>query len=262
MPEGHTIHRIARDQMQRLARQRVKVTSPQGRFETESNQLSGKTLKSVEAHGKHLYYFFAGNQVLHVHLGLYGKFRSFEAPPPEPRGAVRVRVVGKEHAFDLVGPNQCEIFTSQQLLESKARLGDDPLRSDANPDRVWARLQKSKKPIGALLLDQSIIAGIGNIYRAEILFLLGIHPNRASCSLDRTTFDHLWRTSVELLEVGVKYNRIITVRRSDAEKPLSRLNPEERLWVYKKPHCARCDGPVESWLLANRPIYACSQCQT
>ncbi len=223
--------------------------------------LSGKCLQSVEAHGKHLYYRFSSELVLHVHLGLYGKFRLHQSPPPEPRGAVRVRFVGKNHTLDLNGPNQCEILNSKQALDSKSKLGEDPLRSDADPERVWARMQKSKKPIGQLLLDQSIIAGIGNIYRAEILFLLRIHPSRPSCTLTRGEFDELWKTTLRLLAVGVKYNRIITVARDETDKPLSRLSSDERLLIYKKGRCPLCTSKTETWLLGNRQMFACSVCQ-
>ncbi len=261
MPEGHTVHRMAQDHTTWVAGQRLSVTSPQGRFADEAILLNGKILKSVEAHGKHLFYSFGAKHVLHVHLGLYGKVRLHKAPPPEPRGAVRVRLVGRVHSLDLNGPNQCEILDKQGALDSQKKLGQDPLREDADSDRVWARLVKSKKPIGALLLDQSIIAGIGNIYRAEILYLLNIHPSRPSNTLKRSEFDELWRTSVRLLEIGVKYNRIITVPRESSDKSLSRLNAEERLRVYKKEFCPRCAERIESWSLGNRKIFACSACQ-
>jgi endonuclease VIII len=262
MPEGHTIHRIARDHAKWFEGQRLAVSSPQGRFEDSAKLLDRKTLRRVEAHGKHLYYFFTSNLTLHIHLGLYGKFRLHKNPPPDPRGAVRVRFVGKTGSLDLNGPNQCEILNADQVGKSKAKLGEDPLRSDADPDRVWSRIQRSKVPIGQLLLDQSIIAGIGNIYRAEILFLLRMHPSRRSCSLERTEFDELWEKSVRLLQIGVKYNRIITVDRSDAGKAISKLNKEERLWIYKKEHCTVCGSQTESWLLGNRQIYACPACQS
>ncbi len=261
MPEGHTVHRLAIDHTKWLSGQRLKVSSPQGRFEAGSQLLSGKSLKLVEAHGKHLFYSFSSEIFLHVHLGLYGKFRLHPSPPPEPRGAVRIRFVGKAHTLDLNGPNQCEILSEKQVRDSKSKLGEDPLRSDADPERVWARMQKSKKPIGQLLLDQSIVAGIGNIYRAEILFLLKMHPSRPSSSLTRDEFDDLWKTSVHLLAIGVKYNRIITVDPEETDKPLSRLSSDERLLIYKKDRCPRCNSKTDKWLLGNRQMFACSVCQ-
>jgi endonuclease-8 len=261
MPEGHTVHRLARDHAKWFAGQRLKISSPQGRFEAESRLLDGTTLRTIEAHGKHLYYVFSRDRILHVHLGLYGKFRRHKSPPPEPRGAVRVRMIGKTDALDLNGPNQCELLDRGGALKSRSKLGEDPLRSDADPERAWGRIHKSKTPIGQLLLDQTIIAGIGNIYRAEILFLLRIHPTRSGCSILRNEFDALWETAVRLLELGVKYDRIITVNQKETGVPLSRLGKEERLWIYKKELCSQCDAETQAWLLGNRQMYACPACQ-
>jgi endonuclease VIII len=176
MPEGHTIHRLARDQNVTLARQRLRVTSPQGRFTEGAGRVDGKTLRRVEAAGKHLFYHFAAGPILHVHLGLFGKFRSSPNPPPPPRGAVRVRFQSKGHTVDLNGPNQCELLDRAGYRAILDRLGPDPLRTDADPDRSWAHFKSSRTPIGLLLMDQSVIAGIGNIYRTELLHLVGVHP--------------------------------------------------------------------------------------
>lgn len=178
MPEGHTVHRIAADQAEWFAGQKLAILSPQGRFSNEAETLSGSRLKSVEAFGKHLFYVFTKSKIIHVHLGLYGKFRVHSNPPPEPRGAVRIRVIGTQKSFDLNGPNQCELIDAERMDLITLRLGADPLRSDADPDVAWNKISASSKPIGSMLLDQSVIAGIGNIYRCEILFLLGINPRK------------------------------------------------------------------------------------
>ena len=261
MPEGHTIHRLARDHRKWLAGQVVTVSSPQGRFEAQAKSLSGTELKTVDAHGKHLFYVFEDKRTLHVHLGLYGKFRLFKKPFPEPRGAVRVRLVGNSHGFDLNGPNQCELLAKDKVKLLQARLGVDPLRVDSDPERLWHRLHRSKKQVGALLLDQSMIAGVGNIFRAEILFLLGIHPCRLAKDLSREEFDNLWSLAKRLLEIGVKYNRIITVPKQVGGKPLTRLSNEERVHIYKKESCPKCYRPVEQIDSAGRSLYFCSYCQ-
>ncbi|MEL7497389.1 MAG: DNA-formamidopyrimidine glycosylase family protein [Planctomycetota bacterium] len=267
MPEGHTIHRIARDHNRWFAGNRVLIASPQGRFESEANRLSGKTLQRVDAHGKHLFYRLgpkqtSKQQLVHIHLGLYGKFRVHKNPPPEPRGAVRIRLIGNDRTFDLNGPNCCEILSKPGYEKLQERLGEDPLRSDADPERVWNKFQKSRSAIGTMLLNQSVIAGIGNVYRAELLFLLGMHPERQTKSLSKSEFDELWQLTVDLLNVGVKYNRIITVDRKSANKPLSRLKSKERLMCYKKPTCVRCDAAIRKWTLGARTMYACETCQT
>ncbi len=260
MPEGHTIHRIARDHARDFVGQELAVLSPQGRFEGGAKELDGRVLDDVEACGKHLFYTW-GRLTLHVHLGLYGKFRRHNLPAPEPRGAVRLRLIGTGHALDLNGPTCCELISAEEKSAIFDRLGPDPLRKDADPEIVWNRIRRSRAAIGSLLLNQSVIAGIGNVYRAEVLFLLGIHPECRGRDLAREEFDKLWDTCRELLKIGVRYNRIIVADPADVGKPRSRMNRSERLLVYKKPNCSRCEVPIESWLLGSRKMFACPNCQ-
>lgn len=262
MPEGHTIHRIARDHRKWFKGQKTGVFSPQGRFESEANKLNGGILQDVTAHGKHLFYRWSSQKVVHIHLGLYGKFRIHKNPAPEPRGAVRLRLIGAERCFDLNGPNCCELINLKQKSAIQQRLGQDPLADDASPEQLWQRVQRSRSAIGTLLLNQAVIAGVGNVYRAEILFLLGIDPETPANQLTRDRFDDLWNLTVDLLKIGVKYNRIITVDRKLHDKPLSRLKSSERLHVYKRPSCRRCNGKIRTWTLGNRKMYACPKCQT
>lgn len=261
MPEGHTIHRIARDHRRDLVGPPLRASSPQGRFAAECRRLVRRSLVAVEAHGKHLGYHWEGDVWLHVHLGLYGKFRRLAAPFPDPRGQVRLRVLGPERGFDLVGPNACELFTSDQWRSLAERLGPDPLRSDADPQRVWERLRRSRAPLGALLLNQAVLAGVGNIYRSEALFLTGISPLRRGQDLLRSEFDLLWRTLCELLQIGVRYNRIIVADPAVVGKPRSRMARQERLLVYKKAACVRCSGPIEESIIGARKAFACPACQ-
>ena len=174
---------------------------------------------------------------------------------------MRVRLIGDDHAIDLNGPTRCEILDKTQLQTLKNRLGQDPLRADADPNIAWQRIEKTKKALGSVLLDQSIIAGIGNIYRAEILFLLGIDPERPSRELKRSQFDELWQLTSDLLKIGLKYNRIITVPADQVSKPPSRLKRDERVLVYKKTKCGRCGTQIRKFDLGARTMYACRKCQ-
>lgn len=261
MPEGHTIHHAARLHQRQFAGQALAVSSPQGRFRRGARTLHRRQLEKVEAHGKHLFYHWEGGRILHVHLGIYGRFRRHKSPPPPPKGAVRVRLVGADRTLDLHGPTACEIISLDDRRAFADRLGPDPLRADAQPDRAWERIAKSRAAIGTLLLDQSVIAGIGNVYRAELLYALRLHPQRAGRSLSAADFDELWGTLCRWMKIGARGNRIITVEPDDAARPRSRLRTAERLAIYKREHCLRCDRPVESWPLGGRTIYACTSCQ-
>jgi endonuclease-8 len=261
MPEGHTIHRLARDHRRDFVAQCLRVSSPQGRFAGGARRLDGRVLQRVEAVGKHLFYGWDGAGVLHIHLGLYGKFRNYSYPPPQPRGQVRLRVVGPRRAFDLNGPNVCELVTPRRAEEIAARLGPDPLRRDADPQRAWRRISRSRAAIGALLLDQSVIAGIGNVYRSEALHAVGLHPGRPGQSLGKEEFALLWSTLKQMLRIGVKYNRIITADPEMLGKTRARLSRDESLLVYKKSCCSACGRPVAAWVLGGRTIYACVRCQ-
>ena len=260
MPEGHTIHHAARQQWRRLKQQTLEVSSPQGRFQTGAKKVSGQILEEIEARGKHLFYRWESGHVVHVHLGLYGKFRWHKSPPPSPRGAIRMRAIGEKYTLDLHGPTACGVTSVKERQELLGRLGPDPLHPDADADAVWNRISKSRAPIGTLLLNQSVIAGIGNVYRAELLFALGIHPQREGRSISRTDFERLWETICRWMALGAKHNRIITTA-DQVTKPPSRMKKAERLAIYKKDACTFCDGPVESWPLAARTIYACTACQ-
>ena len=99
MPEGHTIHRAARDHDQILAGQQLTVSSPQGRFIDGAALLNGQLCLGVEAFGKHLIYRFENSEALHIHLGLFGRIRKRKLPLVDPRGVVRVRLVSGTHSI-------------------------------------------------------------------------------------------------------------------------------------------------------------------
>lgn len=261
VPEGHTIHRAARDQMQLLGGRPLAVSSPQGRFRDGAELVDGASLARIDAHGKHLFYEFDSGDCVHVHLGLFGKFRTHAGTPPSPRDTVRMRFGHDETTLDLTGPTACEILDEPGREKLLARLGPDPLRRDADPERFFLRVGRSRAPIGGLLMDQSVIAGVGNVYRAEALFVCGIHPEREGRSLSADELAELWDVTAQMLTEGVTRGRIITVDPKEAGKPLSRMRRGERTYAYKRPNCLRCESAIRRWPVANRPMYACEGCQ-
>jgi endonuclease-8 len=269
VPEGHTIHRLARDHNQLFGGAPVSVSSPQGRFTEGAALLDGLVLTRTDAHGKHLFHGFGGGPRtpaywLHVHLGLYGKFTVGPAPAPVPVGQVRMRLVGTSEYADLRGPIACEVLTPVDKAALHARLGADPLRADADPAAAWARISRSRTPIGQLLMDQSVVAGVGNVYRAEVLFRHGVDPQRPGRELDRAVWDAVWADLVALLRSGVRAGRIVTTRREDRDRRSGTPSREDSFYVYRRTGspCRVCGTPVRTAQMATRNLYWCPACQS
>ena len=268
MPEGHTIHRIARDHGRLLNGRALRVSSPQGRFAADAERVDGAVLERIEAYGKHLFYWWSTGDVGHVHLGLFGKYRVHRDDVPEPRGAIRMRLIAGMAdgngcvTIDLRGPTACTVASPEERASILARLGPDPLRRDADPEQAISRIGRSRRPIGALLLDQQMLAGIGNVYRAEMLFVHGIHPERPGNRCDPAVLGELWSTARSTLAAGVRANRIVTVDRDDVGIPRGKRIPRaEATYVYRRDVCVRCGDAIAATEIGNRTCYHCPTCQ-
>ncbi|RLE26338.1 MAG: Fpg/Nei family DNA glycosylase [Actinobacteria bacterium] len=263
MPEGHTIHLAAREQTKLLTGRTVHVSSPQGRF-TDASRIDGATLERVEAYGKHLFYHWDTGEVGHVHLGLFGKYRvTIDPELMPPVGLVRMRLRtetddGQVVTVDLSGPTACSVDDPSTRDGILARLGPDPLRRNSDPRKMIDRIRKSERGIGDLLMDQSVVAGVGNVYRAEALFVQGIHPLRPGSSFDHGELQQLWDTTRRMLRKGVTDGRIITVTREDLGFPRGkRIEREDATYAYKRDRCLRCGDDIRRIEIANRTCYYC-----
>lgn len=264
MPEGHTIHRAARLQRKALRGKVVRADSPQGRFADGAAILDGQELIDVQAYGKHLFYRWSRGDTLHIHLGLYGKFRTFAhadgEPLPRTTPGTRLRLVTDDRVLQLAGPTACDLVDGAMKRRILERLGPDPLRKDADPERAWAALRRRTIPISAALLDQKVLAGIGNVYRAEALFVDHLAPDRPARDLTRPEFDGLWDTMQAMLVEGVRAGRIVTVDPADVGvRTKGRIPARERVYVYKRAGlaCRRCGTAVLAGTSALRTIYWC-----
>jgi endonuclease-8 len=267
MPEGHTLHRLARLHNRRYAGAPVEVSSPQGRFANEASVVDGQVLERAEAYGKHLFHDYGPAGIVHVHLGLYGEFREARLPATEPVGQVRMRMAGRTHWTDLRGPPRCELINRGEGDAIKARLGPDPLRRDARPEQAWERLSSSRTSLAALLMDQSVLAGVGNVYRAEVLFRQGIPPMLPGKLVDRGQWRDIWTDVVALMREGVRTGRIDTVRSEHLPEATGRPARNDRhggeVYVYRRTGlpCLLCGTPIAHRELAGRNLYWCPTCQ-
>ncbi|SDS54184.1 Fpg/Nei family DNA glycosylase [Agrococcus carbonis] len=337
MPEGHSVHRIARQFQANFVGSTAAVSSPQGRFEVGAAELDGRTITSSEAIGKHLLLGFDGTAeaadlVLHVHLGIYGAWdfagdisidptilasraavgaarmgqtgmrgiggagtmgeneesiASIGAPrlarlrageqetageatafPPDPVGQVRVRILTDTAVADLRGPTVCEVLEPGQVRALAERLGPDPEAPTESrrhaEQRFVDRASRSNQPIGQLLMDQSVVAGIGNVYRAELLFRARIDPHRPGSQLTTDELRGLWRDWVKLLRIGVETGQMLTIDGLRGAKRAAALaNRADRHWVYKREGmpCRRCGTSIALETMQGRKLYWCPGCQ-
>jgi endonuclease-8 len=267
VPEGHTIHRLAARHRELFAGQRLAVSSPQGRFTAGAGLVDGRRLRDTEAYGKHLLHHYDGELSVHVHLGLYGRFTDGERPVPAPVGELRMRLAGDLHWLDLRGPTACEVFDPTQVAALRERLGADPLRDDADPLTAYGRVRTSTKPIFALLMDQSVVAGCGLIYANEVLFRAGLAPTTPGRGIAAECWDELWADLRALMIQGVALGRIDTVHTEHTPQAMRRAPRVDRhggeVYVYRRPGqpCLVCGTEVARGPLAGRNLYWCPSCQ-
>jgi endonuclease VIII len=289
MPEGNEIHRWAERHAAAFAEKAVRVDGPQGRF-TDADVIDGRKLLRVMAVGKHLGYDFGKDRILHVHLGLQGDFTEGSGPLAEVRGAVRLRMwneaavkrpavpgVSKRHGWyseddgtghiapakvawvELRGPMDCTVYSQEMWEKLLARLGPDPLNGDG-PEKMIARVAKSKKTIGELLMDQEVAAGVGNIFRAELLFRAGLNPFTPGREVEESTLRSIWKDAGVLMKAGMVDRRIVTTKPSD--RPHGNAAPvlkEEAHYVYRRQGrpCFVCGAKILTEVMAGRNLFWC-----
>jgi endonuclease-8 len=183
---------------------------------------------------------------------------------PLPVGMVRMRMIGAEYGTDLRGPTTCQVIDEGGVDDVVARLGPDPLRRNADPSPAWNRISKSRRTIGALLMDQAVIAGIGNVYRNELLFRHGIDPHRSGTHVGSDEFDDAWTDLVELMNVGLRRGKIVAVRPEHDHGAPSYLPDRPRTYVYRRAGeaCRVCGTPIRTEVLEARNLFWCPTCQT
>ena len=270
MPEGHTVHRSAKQFVDAFLARPVRVDSPQGRFSASAELIDGSILKRAKAVGKQLFLEFDNGYTLRIHLGIYGKWRWHRVEQlPEPIGEVRARFWAEAkdgsglRVAELRGPTACELLDSEQVAATKSKLGPDPIHPDPageERERFVKRILKSKKAIGLLLMDQAVVSGIGNVYRAELLFRAGINPMTPGCELRVEVVNDLWADAVKLLAVGVRTGVMITRDEFLKKDP----GKAKRHFVYKREGqpCRICETSISIALLAGRKLYWCANCQS
>jgi endonuclease-8 len=292
MPEGNEIHRWAERHATAFAGKTVRVDGPQGRF-SDSELIDGKKLQRVMAVGKHLGYDFGKDRILHVHLGLQGDFTEGSGPLPAVRGALRLRMwnaaavklaalpgESRPHRWyseddgtdnlapetiawvELRGPMDCSVYSQEMWEKLLKRLGPDPLNGDG-PEVAVARIGKSKKPIAALLMDQSVAAGVGNIFRAELLYRARLNPFVAGKEVEAKALRSIWKDAGVLMKAAMTDRRIVTTKPADRPHKRGKALKEEAHYVYRRSGrpCFVCGTTILMKEMAGRNLFWCPVCQ-
>ncbi|MEM9656213.1 MAG: zinc finger domain-containing protein, partial [Actinomycetota bacterium] len=224
--------------------------------------------EDVEAVGKHLLYHWSSGEILHVHLGLFGKFHAFRGPTePTPTDGTRLALANDDVTIFLAGPTACDLVTPEEADAIRAKLGPDPL-APGQKKKAIARFSEAvgrrKVPLGAVLLDQSVIAGIGNVFRAEVPYLAGIDPNRSARDTSDDERRELWDLATRELKRGLGSGRIATVDPAEVGATRrSQLDDDTRVYVYRRGGmpCHRCGTEIRQTEIANRKTWWCPTCQ-
>ena len=331
MPEGHSVHRIARQFDRNFVGKTLHASSPQGRFAEGAAVLDGREALSVQAVGKQMFLEAEGDVWLRVHLGLYGAWdfageifldptiasangrmgqtnqrgtdldeaiyddagenslASIGAPrrarvhvrmseqtkgladeglewPPPIVGQVRLRLMTDVTAADLRGPTACVLQTPDEVLATIAKLGPDPLVGDPmeNEERFVRVVRKKQTPIALLLMDQSVVSGIGNVYRAEMLFRQRLNPHTPGRDVPEDVVRALWRDWVRLIAVGVETGQMMTMDDLSADQYRAAMaSRDDRHWVYHRAGlpCRVCGTEIALEEIGARKLYWCPYCQ-
>ena len=331
MPEGHSVHRIARQFDRNVVGRRVAASSPQGRFVDGASLLDGREATSVRALGKQMFLEFDDDVWLRVHLGMYGAWdfagdivvdptiasangrmgqtnqrgtvldgapildaagenslSSIGAPrrargrvrmseqtrgleeetewPPPVVGQVRLRLLTELTCADLRGPTACQIQTPDEVAATIAKLGPDPLVDDVaeGEERFVSVVRRKPTAIGLLLMDQSVVSGIGNVYRAEMLFRARLNPHTPGRDVPEDVVRDLWRDWVRLLAIGVETGQMMTMDDLDPEAYRAAMaSRDDRHWVYHRAGlpCRVCGTSIVVEEAAGRKLYWCPRCQ-
>jgi len=234
MPEGDVVWAAARRLHDALAG-RVLTRSDFRVPRAATTDLTGRTVREVVSRGKHLLTRVDGDVTVHTHLRMDGSWRIRPASAPVPRDH-RVRLVLANAEWQAAGYSLGVVELVRTTREDRVvgHLGPDLLGPDWDPAEAERRLREApERPIGEALLDQTRLAGIGNLYKAEALFLRGIDPWRPVGQI--TDLDALIELARTLLDANKE--------RVDQSTTGTR-RPGDTTWVYGRRTCRRCGGPI------------------
>jgi endonuclease VIII len=273
MPEGDTIFRAARTLHRALAGQTITrfdtALAPLAQVDRD-RPIAGRLVERVEAAGKHCLMHLSGALILRTHMRMNGSWHIYR--PGEkwylPTDAMRILIETADWVAVAFNVYSAEFIRADRVERHPmlATLGPD-LLGDFDSARALALIrERDERPVHEVLLDQRVMAGIGNVYKSEILFLSSIHPDTQARALDDDKWGEMMALAQKLLAANVAdgaSGQIVTYRA--LRRTTGRLNPADRLWVYSRggQRCRRCGTRIASRKDGDdaRVTYWCPRCQ-
>jgi endonuclease VIII len=270
VPEGDTIFRSARSLSRALVGHDVT------RFDTQfahvsvvhdQSPVTGRVVEAVEARGKHLLIGFSGDLILRTHMRMHGSWHLYRPGERWRQSRLNARIVIETSdsvavAFDVP---DAEFLTRAALDAHRvlSALGPNVLAEAPDLGEAQARLRRDPDlPIAEALLRQDLVAGLGNVYKSELLYTARLHPDTPVRAISPEALATVLRTAVKLMRLNVSESPLATggTRRNTT----GRMNPRERVWVYRrtgKP-CLICGTPIRTRRERDsRTTYWCPDCQ-
>ncbi len=264
MPEGDTIHKLAAFMAPRLeGRELVGVGF---RNSLDEPRLRGRRVQVVEARGKHLLIRLDDDRIIRSHLGMHGSWHMYAATAPEsdwqrPREQASLVLATEDSRFVCFNARDVEVLTSPSVRERivHGRLGPDLIADDVFPETIARRalaFADADTLIVDTLLDQRVAAGIGNVYKSEVLFLEGLPVDLPTVRVGADRIGSCYRRAASLLEQNLGGGPRVTRPATDSRG---------RLWVYGRAGlaCHDCGSRIVTKRLGrhHRDTWWCPECQ-
>jgi endonuclease-8 len=273
MPEGDTIFRAARTLQKALGGQQVtrfESVFPAVNRIAEDHPIVGRTVESVVSRGKHILLTFSGDRILHTHMRMNGSWHIYRPGERWQRPAADMRLLVGTERMLAVGFNVpvAELLTASSLARHPQlrSLGSDLTDPAFERADVLTRLRaQGSAAVGDALLDQRVVAGIGNVLKSEILFVAGVNPFTPAASLGDETANRLIDVALALMKANTR-DSAGTLIPGIGRRTTRSMNPHTRLWVYGRggEPCRRCGATIQSRKtgVGARVTFWCPSCQS
>ncbi len=258
MPEGDTIFRTAVQLRKVLDGETIVDAS--GRWEVEdAASLIGRRMEGIESRGKHLLMHFDDERVVHSHMGMTGSWHIYRPKEAWQKSERAAALTLRTDRFCVVcfSPKLIELITTQRLRRNEYlnRLGPDLLGPRPNDRELLTRFRSQNPvPIGQVVMNQTVVCGIGNVYKSEVLFLERIHPLTPVAVLSDQQILAIVKRSIDLMR-----------RNLEGYPRRTRFSPGGNAWVYGRmgSECFKCGVAIEMLRQGDlaRSTYFCPQCQ-